>query len=215
MDLADRPTGSPTLRPIASGGVSSGSMLISRRGFLRAGTIASAALVGGGTIAGCLRDERGVLDELPEILTRGELATLAAIADRVIASGEGTPTAREARTARRIDRELTFNEGTLVGDVRAALALMEYGPFLDLHLRPFTRLGAEAQDAYLRACAESSWALRRNAFSGLRFLCLFFYYTDDRTWRSIGYGGTMVDRKLPEAANAREALDRPGASART
>jgi len=63
------------------------------------------------------------------------------------------------------------------------------------------------QDAYLQACAESSWTLRRNAFSGLRFLCLFFYYTDDRTWRSIGYGGTMVDRKLPEAANAREVLD--------
>ena len=177
--------------------------------------ILGTALVGGGAFAGCLRDKRNVLDEQPEILTRGELATLTAVADRVIATVEGTPTAREARTARRIDRELSFNQGTLVGDVRAALALIEYGPFFDLHLRPFTRLGAEAQDAYLHGCAESSWALRRNAFSGLRFLCLFFYYTDDRTWRSIGYGGTMVDRKLPESANAREALDRPGASART
>ena len=194
---------------------SSGSVLLSRRGFLRAGAITSAALVCGGTIAGCLRDERSVVDEHPEVLSRGELATLAAVADRVIATVEGTPTAREARTARRIDRELTFNQGTLVGDVRAALALIEYGPFLDLHLRPFTRLDAEAQDAYLRASSESSWALRRNAFSGLRFLCLFFYYSDDRTWPSIGYGGTMVDRKLPEAANAREVLDQPGASART
>jgi hypothetical protein len=186
-------------------------MALSRRGFLRASALTGAALICGGTFAGCLRDERSVIDEHPEVLSRGELATLAAVADRVITTAEGTPTAREARTARRIDRELTFNEGTLVGDVRAALALIEYGPFLDLHLRPFTRLDAAAQDAYLRACAESSWALRRSAFSGLRFLCLFFYYSDDRTWRSIGYGGTMVDRKLPEAANAREVLDRPSA----
>jgi hypothetical protein len=98
--------------------------------------------------------------------------------------------------------------------VRAALTMIEYGPFLDLHLRPFTRLAPDAQDSYLRACAESGWRLRRNAFAGLRFLCLFFYYSDDRTWRSIGYGGPMVDRKLPEAANAIEALDRPLPTAR-
>ena len=198
MNLADRPMG----------------VGLSRRGFLRGGLATSAALAFGGTLAGCLRSDAIIGDEQPEILTRGELATLTAVADRVITAGAGTPTAREASTARRIDRELTFNEGTLVGDVRAALALVEYGTFLDLHPRPFTRLDAAAQDAYLRACAESSWALRRNAFGGLRFLCLFFYYTDDRTWHSIGYGGTMVDRKLPEAANAREALDQPPARAR-
>ncbi|HEY2386223.1 MAG TPA: gluconate 2-dehydrogenase subunit 3 family protein [Candidatus Binatia bacterium] len=190
-----------------SSGTHSASPGLSRRGFLRAGVLTTGALAFGATIAGCLRDTRAVEGEEPEVLSRGELATLAAVADRVIAAGEGTPTAREARTARRIDRELTFNEGQLVGDVRAALAMIEYGPYLDLHLRPFTRLDPAAQDAYLQACAGSSWTLRRNAFSGLRFLCLFFYYTDDRTWRSIGYGGTMVDRKLPEAANAREVLD--------
>jgi len=188
-------------------GAYSASAGLSRRGFLRAGVLTTGALAFGGTIASCLRDTHGIEGEEPEVLSRGELATLAAVADRVIVARDGTPTAREARTARRIDRELTFNEGQLVGDVRAALAMIEYGSYLDLHLRPFTRLDPAAQDAYLQACAESSWTLRRNAFSGLRFLCLFFYYTDDRTWRSIGYGGTMVDRKLPEAANAREVLD--------
>jgi hypothetical protein len=206
----------PSRLPLGTGGITAAhlsSPILSRRGFLRAGILTTGALAFGGTLAGCLRDTRGVDGEEPEVLTRGELATLAAVADRVIVAREDTPTAREARTARRIDRELTFNEGQLVGDVRAALAMIEYGPYLDLHLRPFTRLDAAAQDAYLQSCAESSWTLRRNAFSGLRFLCLFFYYTDDRTWRSIGYGGTMVDRKLPEAANAREVLDQPRARA--
>jgi hypothetical protein len=49
----------------------------------------------------------------------------------------------------------------------------------------------------------------RRHVSGLRFLCVFLYYTDDRTWPSIGYGGPMVERKIPEAANALEALARP------
>jgi len=188
---------------------------LSRRGFLRIGAAASAAIVGAGALAGCthLTHDDGP-DEQPDVLTRRELATLAAIADRVIVPGADGPTARDARTARRIDRELAFNEGTLVDDVRAALALMEYGPFLDLRWRPFTRLAADEQDAYLRASAESRWTLRRNALNGLRFLCLFFYYTDDRTWPAIGYGGPMVERKLPEAANAREVLDRPPGSAR-
>jgi hypothetical protein len=206
MPLDNRPSTRLATGSDASG-AHAASAGLSRRGFLRAGVLTTGALTFGGTIASCLRDTHGVEGEEPEVLSRGELATLAAVADRVIVAREGTPTARDARTARRIDRELTFNEGQLVGDVRAALAMIEYGPYVDLHLRPFTRLDPTAQDAYLQSCAESSWTLRRNAFSGLRFLCLFFYYTDDRTWHSIGYGGTMVDRKLPEAANAREVLE--------
>ena len=188
---------------------------ISRRGFLRVSLVTSGALIGAGLVAGCVRSiPEQAADEHPEVLSRRELAILVAIADRVITPIDGTPTAGDARVARRIDRELAFNEGTLAGDVRAALSLVEYAPFLDLRLRPFTRLTPAEQDAHLQACAESRWTTRRNAFSGLRFLCLFFYYTDDRTWHSVGYSGTMIDRKLPEAANAREVLDQPFGSAR-
>jgi hypothetical protein len=185
--------------------------LVSRRGFLKAGAASVAALVGAGAAAGWFTrgDDGAVIgDERPEVLSRRELATLMALADRVVAPGDG-PSARATRTARRIDRELAFSDGRLTADVRAALAVIEYGPALDFRLRRFTRLGPAEQDAYLAACASSVWHLRRNAFNGLRFLTLFFYYTDDRTWRGIGYGGPMVDRKLPEAANAIEALARP------
>ena len=200
----------PTSRPPLAGHA------ISRRGFLRAGIVTTAALASAGSVVGCLRAApENAGDEHPEVLSRKDLGILAAFADRVVTAADGTPSAREARVARRIDRELAFNDGTLAGDVRAALTMIEYGPFLDFRLRPFTRLGAAEQDAFLEGCARSTWRLRRNAFSGLRFLCLFFYYSDDRTWRSIGYGGPMVGRKLPEAANAREALDQPLGSART
>ena len=186
--------------------------LVSRRGFLKAGAASVAALIGAGSAAALFTrgDDAAVLgNEHPEVLSRRELATLLALADRVVTPGPDGPSARDTRTARRIDRELAFSDGRLTADVRAALALIEYGPVLDLRPRRFTRLAPAAQDAYLDACQRSVWPLRRNAFNGLRFLTLFFYYSDDRTWRGVGYGGPMVDRKLPEAANAIEALARP------
>lgn len=189
----------------------------SRRGFLKASAATTATLIGAATVAGCLAGKTppdAVGEEKPEVLTPRELAILAAVADRVIAPSEGTPSARETRTARRIDRELTFSDGLLTADVRAALSVIEYAPLLDLRLGRFSSLPPADQDAYLHACATSGWKLRRNAYNGLRFLCLFFYYSDERTWRSIGYGGTMVERKLPEASNARESLDQPVRSAR-
>lgn len=185
---------------------------ITRRGFLRASAATTGSLIGAGALAGCVSraSYRALIgDERPEVLSARDLAVLMAFADRIVAPAEDAPTARETRTARRIDRELLFSDGLLTADVRAALSIIEYGPLIDLRWRRFTRLSPAEQDAYLRACATSSWSLRRNAYGGLRFLCVFFHYTDDRTWRSIGYGGPMVERKLPEAANAREALDRP------
>ena len=179
---------------------------------MKASAITTAALVSAGTVAGCLtsgRYEDQIGGETPEVLTAKELAILMAFADRVITPGDASPTPRDARVARRVDRELVFSDGRLASDVRAALALIEHAPILDFRLRRFTNLAPADQDAYLAQCAQSGWTLRRNAYSGLRFLCLFLYYTDDRTWRSIGYGGVMVDRKLPEASNALAALDRP------
>jgi hypothetical protein len=190
---------------------------VSRRGFLKAGAATTAALIGGGTLAGCLTGSAppGLIgSERLQVLTEREFATLVALADRVITQAEGTPSARETRAARRVDRELVFSDGLLTADVRAALSLIEYGPLLDLRLGRFTRLAPTEQDAYLQSCAASTWKLRRNAYNGLRFLCLFFYYSDARTWRSIGYDGAMVERKLPEASNALESLDEPVRSVR-
>src|SRR3954469_7983926 len=160
---------------------------LSRRGFLKAGATTTGALLALSAAPGCMSShyEHLVGDETPETLTPKELAVLTSFADRVLTPADGTPVARDARVARRIDRELVFSDGRLTGDVRAALALIEHGPILDLRFRRFTSLAPAEQDAYLDACARSSWSLRRNAFAGLRFLCLFLYYSDNRTWRSI------------------------------
>lgn len=219
LDKAARPDRERVVPPAQEDRTSPGAVgPITRRGFLRAGFWGTAALgvfsaASGCTSASQYRERIG--RERPEVLTAKELAVLMAIADRVITPAEGCPTAAEARVARRIDRELVFSDGKLAADVRASLALLEHGPLLDLRFRRLTRLAPAEQDEVLRGCLESSWALRRNAFNGIRFLCLFFYYTDDRTWRSIGYDGPTVQRKLPEAANAIETLDSTLREART
>lgn len=182
---------------------------LSRRGFLRAGAVTAAVLAGAGATTAwwAARDEpAGASDERPEVLTPSQLAVLTAFADRVIAAPPDGPSARDARIARRVDRELALTDGRLADDVRGALLLLEYGPLLDGLGGRFTRLAPAQQDAALDAAARSRWAVRRNAFSGLRTVCLFLYYADDRTWPAIGYAGPMVPRKLPEASSALASL---------
>ncbi|MCP3985715.1 MAG: gluconate 2-dehydrogenase subunit 3 family protein [bacterium] len=195
------------------------SLPVSRRGFLQIGGAASAVIAGGGAGLGCFGSpppvDPSLAAERPEILSRDELVVLAALAERVIAPAPGGPTPLEARVARRIDRELAIVGGRLASDVPAALTLIEFGPWLDLRPSRFTSLEVEAQDDFLRSCERSGWLVRRQAYAGLRLLCLFFYYSDDRSWPSIGYAGPMVARKLPEAANAIEALDHPLGGARS
>ncbi len=176
------------------------------------GAASSAALAANGAMIGCLGpglpiDPRQAA-ERPEVLSHAELQVLSAVAERVIAPAPAGPTALDTRVARRIDRELAIVGGRLAEDVPAALTLIEYGPWLDLRFGRFTTLDAKAQDDSLRTCEHSRFLLRRQAYAGLRLLCLFMHYSDDRTWPSIGYAGPMVPRKLPEAANAIEALDR-------
>lgn len=203
-------------RPVASAVSMSQSLLssvpVSRRGFLRIGAVASAALVGGGEMMGCFGGDPSldprVAAEHPEVLSRRELGVLTSLAERVVAASAGAPSAVDTRVARRIDRELAILGGRVASDVRAALTLIEYGPWFDMQLSRFTALDHAAQDDFLRGCERSRWLVRRQAYAGLRLLCLFFYYSDDRTWTSIGYAGPTIVRKLPEAANAIAALDR-------
>lgn len=179
---------------------------LSRRGFLGAGAAGAGVLVAAG---GWLwwRGGDGVYHAMadgavPSVLSVKELAILATLAEQVIAVAPGAPTVRQAETARRIDRELSFHEGSkLLSDVKLSLALIEHWPTLDFIGSRFTALSAADKTRFLRNCETSSWSLRREAFAGLKFLIVFFYYSDDRTWPSIGYGGPLVPEKLFEGGN--------------
>ncbi len=179
---------------------------LSRRGFLGASAVGAAALVAAGGWfwwdGGEATYRAMIGGAVPAVLSVKELAILSALAETVIAVAPGAPTTGEAATARRIDRELVFHKDSkLVSDVKASLALLEHLPVLDFLGTRFTALGTTDKARFLRNCETSSWSARAQAFSGLKFLILFFYYADSRTWRSVGYGGPQVAEKFFEGGN--------------
>lgn len=178
--------------------------ILSRRGFLGAGVAATIAAGGGylwlaGSDAEYARMAAGAQ---PTLLSIKEYAVLDALAEAIIHPLGGGPGVRKARTALRIDRELSFHDdNSLAEDIRASLALLENMPALDGMGPRFTGLNAKDKQVFLSNCVNAGPGLRRSAYNGVRFLIVFFYYTDDRTWPDIGYAGPLVDEKVFEGGN--------------
>lgn len=134
------------------------------------------------------------------MLGRREYAVLRAVAARLVPGGPEHPGANELGVPARVDRELAFHPPRLAADVSDALRLVEWWP-LATRLSRFTGLEPAEQDALLSGMATSRFALRRTAFQGLKFLVLFFHYTQEPAWAGTGYGGPWVPR-VPPAAGA-------------
>src|SRR5262245_20328836 len=100
---------------------------VSRRGFLKVSLVGAAALAGGAGLAGLVgraRYRRLIpAGAEPRVLGTKELAVLAAFVDRVLPDEPGRTSAREARVAERIDREIAFGGARLQRDVKNALFL--------------------------------------------------------------------------------------------
>lgn len=175
-------------------------LALTRRGFLVRSAGLGAALALGGLAAGtgCSGYEDLLGDDAPAVLAPREYAVLRAVADRMVPGGAGQPGAGELGVAARVDRELAFHGPVLRGDVRDALRLFEWWP-LPVRFARFTRLPDALRDAELTAHATSHVAFRRSAFSGLKFLVMFFHYTQDAAWAGTGYDGPWVPRRQPAA----------------
>jgi len=188
----------------------SGSAL-SRRGFLKTGGGAALLLVGyqasHSWIAGGDEDYRPLLEgERPQALSIKEFAVLSSVVRCLVGPAQGAPTTEEARTAARIDRELLIHGGKLLQDLKDSLLMVEHSTFIDGYGERFTRLNAEQQSSFLQCCRDSSLDLRRQAYNGLRFLTIFFYYSDDRSWPLLGYQGPWQPIKFYGGGNRIENL---------
>lgn len=138
----------------------------------------------------------------PVVLSIREYAVLDALAAAIVHPLKDGPGVRRAMTALRIDRELSFHhETTMLDDIKASLTLLENMPALDGLGPRFTALSNADKKVFLANCSGAGPGLRRAAYNGIRFLIVFFYYTDDRTWPAIGYSGPFVDEKPFEAGN--------------
>ena len=187
---------------------------LSRRRFLQLGGVSGALLStgaalilrGGGSEHYLSLHPPGVS---PQTLSPKAFGILCVLCDRVLpakdAADPDRPDAREARIAERIDRELAFHTPKLQRDVELALHFLEHGGLLHLSTRRFTQLPPLEQDALLRKLAEGI-EVERQVFGSLKLLAVFFFYSDDRSWKGIHYAGPQgMVRKRPPADSSPEA----------
>lgn len=178
---------------------------ISRRGFILGG-IAATTMLGLGVTSkvfiGNDQDYRSLCGgELPEVLSNRELGILTVFCSRIVSPLDGAPSVTAARTARRIDREMLFASPKMVSDVKASLLYLEFSPVLNLKLEKFTSMNIDSQNIFIKSLQNSKNVTERSIYSGLRFMIVFFYYTDERVWPVIGYDKPHMPRKHFPAGN--------------
>jgi len=129
-------------------------------------------------------------------LDAGERAVLAAVAARVLrGEGEGFPDPAAVGAAHRAEDLLSGLETPDLADLRRLLRLVEHVlPRAAGHLRRFTRLSGEEQDAVLSLMETHPLRLLRGAFDALKGLCAVAFFTDPHAFAALGYDGPLVGR---------------------
>jgi hypothetical protein len=122
-----------------------------------------------------------------------EFRILQAAADRIVgATPQDGPTATEVNAALRADEFLAGADPEIQEQFHLLLTVLNH-PFFtflfDFRLSAFVNMSPDDQDTYLEDWMTSPLAFRRQAFVGLKRLCMSMYYTDARSWKAIGYDG--------------------------
>jgi hypothetical protein len=176
---------------------------LDRRGFLRVLALVGAA---GALPPGCSRAPQG-LDApagLRFLSARGWAVLNAAAARIVGAPGAGLIAAGGVDPALRADAFLA-GAPSLAAPLEQALFALEFAvwPLLG-KLRPFTRLGPDAQDALLSELAGSRVETKRRIFAGIRSVALMGFYASPDARALVGYPlgaaeplATIADAMVP------------------
>ena len=160
---------------------------MNRRQLLTRGLLGGALLAGAGLF---VYPSREVAPADPKFISARAFSILSAVAARIV------PQADPLLIARRIDKSIAALPD-LVGELNQLLLLFDNalaGLLFHAHVRPFTRLAANAQDAVLISWRDSRVTLRRSGYQALRRLCLSAAYVTPEEQKAIGYPGP---RRVP------------------
>jgi hypothetical protein len=122
-----------------------------------------------------------------------EFLVMQTAADRIVgATADDGPSASEINAALRADRFLAGAEPEIQEQFHLLMKVINH-PFFtflfDFRLSSFVRMSKEDQDTWLEDWMTSPLAFRRQAFVGLKRLCMSMYYTEAHSWKAIGYDG--------------------------
>ena len=171
---------------------------MNRRAFLKAalhaGALTPAMLALGGLpragVAAAQTRPGGVLDA-------NESALLEAVIARMVDTGvEGAPSACDVGALGAVEGVLARLDTELVEQLRLALWLVDWWPAVgELRFARFRSLSPEQQDESLEGWRTSGLDSRRLVFYALRNLSMLGYWSQDETWRLIGYGGPWLGKR--------------------
>lgn len=167
---------------------------LNRRTFLRrsAWTVGLAALVRLRAPAALAANAGSGL----QVFDADQADLMAAIVERMVFNGDpNMPAVRDTEAVFVIDQALLQADGAVREQLGWLLRLFDWGPAVfQARFARFRSLGDDEKDDYIRGWATSRFGLRRIAFQALKNLAMLGYYSQDATWRGIGYHGPWAPR---------------------
>ncbi len=119
---------------------------------------------------------------------------LASVVSRMVDTGEGAIDPTDAVAT--VDALCASLDPALTEPLPLLLRLVEWSPPLfQLRFARFTSLPPEEQDECLRDWMTSRLGLRRMGFAALKNLCMLGWYSQERSWASVGYAGPLLGRR--------------------
>lgn len=164
----------------------------SRRGLLKKTLVGAVLLAAAGAVPVALRKtkQRAAPGGL-RFLTPAEYSILAAVAERILTDAEP-----RLDVAQRADAFLAGLPQAEAKDFKRLLALFDnalYSLVRGGPPRPFTQKSPADQDAQLAGWQASRIAIERSGYQALKRLVAATYFSDPRTYASLGYPGPPVE----------------------
>ena len=129
------------------------------------------------------------------VLSASQAVTLATLAQAVVPSQKGFPTAAQAQVVQRMDEDLWLSDVSIQDDMRAALGVMEWLPLAYGYFSRFSKLTVTQQQAVVNTTMASRIDIVRAIGTNLKLVSHFMYFGHPSTWAAIGYDGPF--QKLP------------------
>jgi len=134
----------------------------------------------------------------PGALSRGQLATLAALADTLIPRGGPFPLgAADVDVAGKLSQYLMFFAPSRRRQLARLISAWEYGSLLSRHFKPFSQLDATARERFVDRALHSAYPWRRYPLILLNHLCGFAYGAASEVEAALGYTHSCIDDTPP------------------
>ena len=133
-----------------------------------------------------------------QFFSADEYLIMKAVSDRLIGtSSDGGPSPEQAGAALRADKFLAGSDPEIQGQFHQLLTVFN-APFFtflfDFRFSSFVNMKPQDQDSYLEDSMTSIIGFRRTGFQALKRTSMSMFYTNEQTWKEIGFAGMDTPR---------------------